>query len=475
MSQAPPSPLPSPPAAALDRPGQAVLFVVAAGVLGHTLMLSNGHQDPNAMDWLSVALAVSVVGVVLPNLPALARLGDRPMLVALGAGLIWSFGQLIHNSPGIYLHPQTPTQALQFHMGLATAAVLAGAGLSEKALLGRWRMPLLLLVYFLLGCWLIRASPNPIIDVDLMQRESVAALLHGQNPYGLTFKNIYGNTAFFGSAIATADRINTGFPYPPLSLLLALPGQALFGDYRYGQLAATCGAAALMAYARPGRFGASIAALFLFTPRTFFVLEQGWTDSFLVLLLAATVFVALRRPGLVPYLFGLFVAVKQYAVLATAFSWMLQRPFTLRGFAASTLKATAVVAVVSLPLALWDPKAFFFTLVLAHLGVPFRPDALTYLAMLGGSHEQRVGALTLGVLATAIGLAVWRSPRTPAGFASALLLLYFAFFAFGAHAFCNHYYFIIGILCVAASASRLTPDPVEPPADDPLLALFRRK
>jgi hypothetical protein len=457
----------------LDRPGQALLFVLAAAVLGHVLAMSNGHQDDGAMRVLTVALSLAALGVVLPRIPALARLGDAPVLVVLGLALIWQFGMLIHNSPGIYLQPRTPVQLLQFRMGLAAAAVLAGAGLSKEAFLGRWRMPLLLLVHFLLGCWLISASPNPVIDVDMMQREAVKALLHGQNPFTMSFPNIYGSTAFFGDKIADANRINLGFPYPPLSLLYAVPGQALFGDYRYGQLAAMTGAAALMAYARPGRIGPAVAALFLFTPRVFFVLEQGWTDPFLVLMLAATVFAACRSPGWVPYLFGLFIALKQYAPLAAALSWILVRPFRWAEFGRSALKAAAVAALVTLPFAVLDLKAFCNTQFAAHLGTPFRPDALTYVAWFG-SQEQRVSGLGSMMVVLAVGLASWRASRTPAGFASALVLLYIAFFAFGAHAFCNHYYFIIGALCITAAAMKLAPEPNEPSNVDPVLALWKR-
>ena len=134
-----------------------------------------------------------------------------------------SFGLLINSPPGVYLHPLHPAQWRQFHFGLAAAAVLSGAGLMERAPLARWRMPVLLLLHFLLGIWLIHASPSPIIDVDTMQREGVKALMQGINPYALTFPNPYGSTALFGNKIATATRILVGFPAD------RDPGGRLFG------------------------------------------------------------------------------------------------------------------------------------------------------------------------------------------------------------------------------------------------------
>ena len=436
-----------------DRPAQGFLFVLAAAVLGQTLAVSNGHQDALAMKLLSLTLVIAVVAVALPRIKAFERWEEGATLALLGGALAWQFAMLLHNNPGMYLRPQTEWQRLWFVLGITTAAVLAGSGLSQKPLLGRLRMPLLLLVHFMLGCWLIAASPSPIIDVDTIQRASVKALLQLQNPYEITFENIYGSTAYFGTAMADSKRINIGFPYPPLSLLFALPGQALFGDYRYGQLAAMVGAGALMAYARPGRVAPAVATLFLFTPRVFFVLEQGWTDPFLVLLVGGVVFAALRRPRLVPWVFGLLVVVKQYAALVIAFSWLLVRPFTWREFGRNALKSAVAATVVTLPFLLWGPTGFLFSTVTSQGGVPFRPDALSFPAWLGGAHEQRWSALSVGALVAALVIAGWRAPRTPAGFAAALALLYFGFFSFGGHAFCNHYYFILGLLCIAAAAA----------------------
>ena len=47
-------------------------------------------------------------------------------------------------------------------------------------------------------------------------------------------------------------------------------------------------------------------------------------------------------------------------------------------------------------------------------------------------------------------------PRTPAGFAGGVALVYFAFFAFNKQAFENYYFFVIGALCCAVA---LTPEP----------------
>jgi hypothetical protein len=444
-----------------DRAAQPFFFVLAVALLGQALATSNGHQNPDAMRLLTFTIALTVAGVLTPRFASAQRWFQTATVALLAVGFIWQFAMLAHNPPGIYLQPRTGWQTLFFLLGVSTAAVLAGAGLTDQPLLGRWRMPALLLTHFLLGCWLINASPHPAIDVDVIQRESATALLHGRNPFELTFQNIYGSTAFFGSAIADATTIKVGYPYPPLSLLLALPGHILGGDYRYSQLAAMVGSAALMAYARPGKLGPAIATLFLFTPRVFFVLEQGWTDPFLVLLASAVVFSALRVPRLTPWLFGLLVVVKQYAAVVVLFSWLLVRPFDWRTFARNALKAAAVATAVTLPFLLWNPQRFMFS-VAGGAGSPFRPDALSFPAWLNVAHDQKWSLLSLGAIGVALLVAVARTSRTPSGFAAALALLYFGFFAFGGHAFCNHYYFILGLLSLAAATADTSPDSTAP-------------
>ena len=140
-----------------------------------------------------------------------------------------------------------------------------------------------------------------------------------------------------------------------------------------------------------------------------------------------------------------------------------------RPFSGALGRAAAVAALVTLPFLLWNPTAFLFSVVTSQGGVPFRPDALSFPAWLGGAHEQRWSLLSVGALAGAILFASWRSARTPAGFAGALALLYFGFFSFGGHAFANHYYFILGLICIAAAAAKLEPEPSVPPEHDSVL------
>ena len=56
-------------------------------------------------------------------------------------------------------------------------------------------------------------------------------------------------------------------------------------------------------------------------------------------------------------------------------------------------------------------------------------------------------------LAAVTALALWRAPRTPAGFALVVGVAFLGFFAWGKQAFANYYLFVVGALCLAVAAS----------------------
>jgi uncharacterized membrane protein len=302
----------------------------------------------------------------------------------------------------------------------------------------------------------------PLIDVFLFQREASHALLQGENPYSLRLPDIYGpRHSYYTEEQARDGWLTFGFIYPPLSLLLALPGHLIGNDFRYSQLAAMAGAALLMGTARPGRLGKAAAVLYLFTPRVFYVLEMGWTEPFAVLLASATVFCATR--GLVrplPFVLGCLFAVKQHLVLTALLTPLLHPGVSAwRRAARTTIAAVSFAALLTLPFLLWDPAAFIRSVVTVQLQNPFRADALSYAALLVREGFVRMPAwVPFALVLPAAGIGLWRGARSASGFAGASALLYFAFFAFAKQAFCNYYFFLLGLLCCAISAMRLPQD-----------------
>jgi hypothetical protein len=430
---------------------------LCAVALGCGLQVNFGQYHPIALVWLSLALAGCVLCVAKPGWSLFRFLESRATLV-VALALVTQFTLLLIRSPGATGRLGDGSSLLPFRVGVVVAGVVCAAGMWGGR---RWHVPslvALLLTFALLGSWVLRAAPDPGVDVCLFQRDASAALLQGHNPYAISFPDPYKDSSrFYGPGVSTDGRLRFGYPYPPLSLLLVAPAHAL-GDFRYAHLAAMTLAGALIALARPGRLAFAAAALLLFTPRGFFVLEAGWTEPLAVLFLSATVFVACRSQRSIPVALGALIAVKQYLVLAVLVAPLLPR--SSRGRWTGTLwKAAIVIAAITLPLALWDLPAFVHSTVLLQFRQPFRDDALSYLVPLARLLGTPPPAwIPFALAAAAAIIAAGRSPRTPSGFALALALVLLVFFAFNKQAFCNYYHTVIGALCCAAGAARFPAD-----------------
>jgi hypothetical protein len=451
--------------ATTDPPLTAPLLVLAALALSYALQRSDGHFEVAALYWLALAIAICLLAIVVPHF--WAWVPPRATLPALlGSGTFVELGLAFTKAPGIYLAASWRGDYAPFFAGLVVAAVLVGLGLWGKKSLDRLWFPLLLLTFFLLGGWVLRQSPNPDIDVFVFQQGGSAALLRGQNPYTLTFPNIYGDKPYYGPGLSADGQLDFGFPYPPLSLFMALPGYLLAGDYRYAQLLALVGAGALLAVARPGRLGTLAAATLLFSPRVFFVLEQGWTEPFVIFLLALTVACACRWPRALPLALGLLLASKQTMVFVPFIAFLLVGGLAgWRAWLGLMWRAGTVALIVSLPLALGALRGFVEAVILLQLYQPLRADALSYAAALARAGLPAPTWLAFAVVVPALALTLWRGARTPAGFAAGVGLVYLAFFAVNKQAFCNYYFFALGAFCCAVAATQPAASAIPAPRD----------
>ena len=308
-----------------DRWLAAIALAVGASGLGYGLQDYNGNLSPMALGLLTLAIACAALAVINPRLRFVERWGDGPAVGLLGAAIAFYFALEFITPPGMYLRVQPMTYVVH-HVMLAGAAVLAGAQLTERPWLGRAGMGALLVLHFMLQVWLVRASPEPAIDVWYWHRAAFAALANGINPYSIHMPNIYGHTMWFAEGMATPTVVKVGFTYPPLSLLVTWAGHVLAGDYRFANAVAMTATGALLAWMRPGRLSRASALLFLFMPRQLFVLEQGWSEGHVVLAFAAVVFVAVRSPRFLLLAYGLLLASKQYCLFTIPLLLLLVRP-----------------------------------------------------------------------------------------------------------------------------------------------------
>lgn len=432
---------------------RATLCLFAAVLLGATLEISNGTQHPRAMAFMTVIVVAAAAATFVGEQALRGFWSYAPVLIAVVA-LASYFGNHVTHPPGVYLRGGGGIYA-EHHEYIAVAAVLCGAALAATGRALHFIVAGLLIVYALLGLWLLKASPAPHIDVWIWHNAAYEALAQGQSPYAITIPNIYGHTRWYAEGLATPAQVLVGYPYPPLTLLSGWVGHLLAGDYRYLQLFAQLATGALVYASRPSRMSALAAALFLFTPRGLFVLEQGWTEPLSALSLAATLFCALRFPGALPYAFGVMVGIKQYFIFAIPLLPLLLGTRDWKVLLKFLVKAAIVPALLTLPFVLWNFDAFIASAITFQGKQPYREDALSVMSWLP-LHGGPMLPLNISFVFAfgAVGLALWRNRKTPAGFTAALAFSFLLFFWFAKQAFTNYYYLALAALvCAAAVAS----------------------
>lgn len=433
----------------------ATCFAIGALTLGYAIQVSNGFYHPTALGFLTAAFVVVLAGVAMYRFSeGLTALDRRVLHTLLGLGIAFQFVVLLSNqTPLLFLTAES--NLLPFRLLVATQAMAVAIGLSGwKRLRAAW-FPLCLAASLALGVWTIRTSPNPFIDVFTVHKEAIDALLKGGDPYRISFPNLYPPEmarVFYNPEALIGNRVAFGYPYPPASLLLVVPGQLLLNDYRYAELALLVGAAALIGWSRRGLVAKLAACLLLTTPRVWFVIEQGWTEPVGIFLLALTVFLLIRQSIPAGAAAGLMVVTKQYlgfaglAVIRLAF----YRP---QRWLWTAVAGVGAAALITLPMALDHPNAFVRNVVWLQTLEPFRMDSLSFVSWAAragfgrGSYLWAVGAALIAAVASLL-----LTRNSVSGFAAAVAVTTFSMFVFGSKAFCNYYFFVIGALCTTVAA-----------------------
>ncbi len=430
---------------------------LAGLTLGQALQNGNGGFTVPAIIWLTASL-IFLGYALITSQKHFHFIFQRISLPVFILGLLWQIYQLVNTLPGFYLSPSAISALWLFKLGIVIAGCFALLSLAPAGWISPTHQNILvgltLLVILFLGVWVIKASPNPFIDVFVFHQTSAETLLHGHNPYTLTSKNIYGNTALYGAELVNNGNLTIGNPYPPLSIYFSTLGYLAGGDIRYSHLLAILLSGALIAFLHPGRESKFAAYIFLFTPRVFFVLEQSWTEPIVIFFMAATIFCAARYPRWLPILLGLLFASKQYFLFIIPLTLLLvPRKSSWKKWINIYGWMGGVMVAVTAPLAFWNLSAFIWNVGEAQWYQVFRRDALSYLALYAHTFDRTPSQL-IGFIALAIAfLLVWRfAPRTPTGFAISIAWCLGIFFAFSKQAFCNYYFLVIGtISCALAS------------------------
>jgi hypothetical protein len=311
----------------------------------------------------------------------------------------------------------------------------------------------------------LQIGGKPWIDVYDFTNAACDAVSHGENPYAADFADPYvtrpdWEREFYPPGVVVDGRAKFGYAYMPLTLEVEYAARAITSDFRVGNLLALVAAAGVLAIVDGGPVGSAAAVLLLLMPRNFGIIDFGWIEPVMVLCLALVVWCAARRSWLLPYAAGLLLVSKQHMFLsAPLLLLVLPRPWRWNQIFGFFIRAAIMGAIVTLPIALWNLKAFWHSAVAIQLAIPFRNDSLNLAAWwVRRGHVPPPEFLPFLVAAGAIALALWRNPRTPAGFAASVAGVYLCFFAVAKQAFANYYFFAIGALCCAIACLGCNPD-----------------
>ncbi len=320
------------------------------------------------------------------------------------------------------------------------------------------------------GALLVRAvSSHPLdTDVSIFLTEGARALLHGSNPYVITYPNLYGPVGaelFYGEGVVQNGRIVYGFPYPPLVLLLSVPG-FLLGDARFSGVAIICVVTTVLIAMSRTRNERVAAALLLCAPGLGIVVTPGWVEPIMVALLGLLVALVHRKNfALAAVVLGLLFVSKQYFIVLVPCLWLLRSYATPRRIALLVGSAAGTM----LPALLWDPHAFWRAVVEWQFIQPFRPDSISlYVAAVQGfSWPTDTPAGSLGLVAgfLAAGVLAYFLRAGPTSFAFSIGIALTITVLLSKQAFLNYYYLCGSALLIAAWSvahddSAPSPEPV---------------
>ena len=336
---------------------------------------------------------------------------------------------------------------LSLATALATAALVrpASGNLSQDRVedAGKFfwlAFALLVAAHLLLTSLIVHLGTAPHIDVYTFQKDACGNLLRGIDPFGATQADIYNareSLLNYAPGLVVGGRVLEGFQYTPLTLLWALPGY-LLGDVRISYIFAVIVSAWILFALRPGYRGLGIVSVLLFSPLTFLVEFWCFTEPLVYVTLCVAIYAAVKKRWWLPIALGLFLASKQYNLLALPLIAYFVGPFQSKAYWKLLGLSLTLAAATILPFAVWDPRALWHDMILFHLRQPYRLDSLSFAVPL--PWIMKVGPLLVLAFVVWAARAGNRSAATfPAAYGVVLLL----FFLTSKQAFPN-YYFLAG-------------------------------
>jgi hypothetical protein len=418
-----------------SRPWLAPLAFYAG--IGLCLSQSHGAYHPQMIPFFCVLFLAYVVcthlkiSTVDPAL--LYRFG--PLVV-----VIFAIGQAVHPLLFYAVHPSSVYSLFKGSLAFTVIASGIWAWMAVQpsrergARIAFW----ICVISFFLAQFLIPlVSPEPEIDVFVKIRLAAEHLLHGENPYGAVYPDIYGGR--YGNF--------SGFPYLPGLLAWVVPFQALTGDPRTALIAADLLTGAVLYrlcgnISNSNRLSQIVYLLWLSFPVSLFIIEQSWIDNLLILELSCLALALNARRWTTAGIFlGLLLATKQYTIFVVVITFVM---VTIRKESLFKMAASCVVVCLGLilPFLAINPHRFLYDTVYSFGEITFRTDSFSIPALLKNRWDLNLPPyLPLALyMSTLVGslYSLWRVPQAIT-WSRALVIMYTVTFLFGVQAFCNYY------------------------------------
>lgn len=428
-------------------------FVLGFVLITAAQVISYGRFQPHALILITLGIAAVFWGIFIQAERERNVFPKRQVLVMGAAAVL--LPALVHN-------PLTYSNSIIWLVGLRLGVIIAILLLATYVLLplesyrslAGARFVILLLLAVAARIAVPFASPFPGEDVWVVQQEGAAALLAGQDPYSVSYTQIF-SPEFYKYLGYTS-----GFHYSPLTLAAITPAYALLDDIRWAyilcELFVLAAVYLIIRHSNhiPERSDRELVLwLWGLNPVALLIIEHSWSEPLGAALLALFVLAALQgRKWLPAAALALFFSFKQYTLVFFPLLLFLPQAVPL-------LICFAAVNVISY--APW--LVIGIEGLLASLTEPWRanprPDALSYAALwMNARHLPFPGWITAASLLGGIHLSLRKIPRSLRGMMIALFIVHSLLFLTAKQSFCNYYYllsfYLILILLLPAETNR---------------------
>ncbi len=306
--------------------------------------------------------------------------------------------------------------------------------------IGKYILPIVVIAYLLLSIWTIINSPNPSVDTFHLFKEAPLSLLQGKNPYN-TLYSVYPN-------------VKNYFPYLPFSLFFVLPFNIIFGDPRFSIIFANLFSFFLLYKLSENHFSRKnlifLLSIFLFLPRSFYILEHMYLDPIIISFFILFVYLFQNKNKTLAFVsLGLFFSFKQHLLILLLPFFLLNRDFMRHLFSKKNFLSFCSPFILVIIFFLLSAKKFIGAFI--HL-IPNTPSSYIGPTSLNLSFTNFLSIYILpnknvfnnivGVVLFTLFFIIFMFFRKKSGLVFLMTITLFFFQYFTYMSFHNHYFFI---------------------------------